>query len=599
MISLKTLEWDNVFSFGESNRLVLDESPVTQIVGLNGHGKSSIALILEELLFNKNSKGVKKTSVPNRYLDGSYRIKGTFTAGNNLYEVSVSRHKSTSKVTLLENGVDISSHTATNTYKTIENIIGKDFKTFSQLVYQNPASSLQFLTATDTNRKRFLVDLLQLTEYSELLEVFKNASKDSSQRLAAVESKLNTVQKWLNSNILESTEELPVVSINISTEEEQQEIARLSEELKNIESTNRKIDTNNQYKQMLSKIDLNANEQISVTEITPTRELESEQAVQNHLIRTLEADHTKYRGLGTTCPTCKSKIEEETLKEILEGLKLKIFAARKAKEDIEEKLKEIRKNNSLYEMKIKTQQRWEDLYRSIDRELPEKPYSQSHLEEKISKIKASLSEKQKKMQELTQQNMRAEAHNARVKVILEQTEKFQEELEETSELLEAERALASRLDILKRAFGTNGLLAYEIENMVKDLEELTNQYLADFTDGRFAIEFQVASDKLNVVILDNANSISIEELSSGELARVNTSALLAIRKLMNSLSKNKINILFLDEVISTLDDYGKERLVEVLMREEGLNTFVVSHGWSHPLLNKVHVVKEDNISRIE
>jgi DNA repair exonuclease SbcCD ATPase subunit len=142
------------------------------------------------------------------------------------------------------------------------------------------------------------------------------------------------------------------------------------------------------------------------------------------------------------------------------------------------------------------------------------------------------------------------------------------------------------------------LPAYKIENQVKELEELTNEYLAELSDGRFVIDFSVVSDKLNVNISDNGKPISIVALSSGELARVNTSTLLAIRKLMSSISKSKINVLFLDEVVSVLDEEGKQKLVEVLL-EEDLNTYIVSHSWTHPLLAKLEVIKENNISRIE
>ena len=75
-------------------------------------------------------------------------------------------------------------------------------------------------------------------------------------------------------------------------------------------------------------------------------------------------------------------------------------------------------------------------------------------------------------------------------------------------------------------------------------------------------------------------------------------AFLAIRKLMSSISSSRINTLFLDEIISVLDDEGKEKLVEILLGED-LNTYLVSHGWTHPLLAKVEVIKEDNISRLE
>ena len=47
-----------------------------------------------------------------------------------------------------------------------------------------------------------------------------------------------------------------------------------------------------------------------------------------------------------------------------------------------------------------------------------------------------------------------------------------------------------------------------------------------------------------------------------------------------------------------LDDAGREKLVEVLL-EEDLNTYVVSHGWTHPLLDKVEVVKSGNVSKLE
>ena len=55
---------------------------------------------------------------------------------------------------------------------------------------------------------------------------------------------------------------------------------------------------------------------------------------------------------------------------------------------------------------------------------------------------------------------------------------------------------------------------------------------------------------------------------------------------------------FLDEVINVLDETGREKLVEVLLGED-LNTYVVSHGWTHPLLEKVEVVKSGNISKLE
>jgi len=137
MITLKTLKWDNCFSYGDGNVLDLSENKITQILGTNGVGKSSIPLILEEVLFNKNSKGIKKADIQNRLIEKGYNIELSFSKDADEYEINLVRRAATIKVKLFKNGEDISSHTATNTYKTIEDILGIDFRTFSQVVYQN------------------------------------------------------------------------------------------------------------------------------------------------------------------------------------------------------------------------------------------------------------------------------------------------------------------------------------------------------------------------------------------------------------------------------------------------------------------------------
>ena len=201
MITLKKLTWNNCFSYAEDNELLLDNSSVTQLVGTNGAGKSSIPLILEEVLFNKNSKGIKKADIPNRHVNSGYDISIDFSVEDDEYKIDVIR-KASIKVKLYKNGTDISSHTATNTYKSVEEILGIDFKTFSQIVYQNTNASLQFLTATDTNRKKFLIDLLQLDNYVKYFDVFKELSRTLNTDVSRVQGKIDTINKWLSNNNL-------------------------------------------------------------------------------------------------------------------------------------------------------------------------------------------------------------------------------------------------------------------------------------------------------------------------------------------------------------------------------------------------------------
>ena len=597
MITLKQLSWDNCFSYGPNNNLRLDTDTVTQIIGTNGMGKSSIPLIIEEALYNKNSKGIKKADIPNRYMSNGYTIWLIFEKDGNEYIVDVKRSSSI-KVKLTKNGEDISSHTATNTYKTIQEIIGIDFKTFSQLVYQSTNASLQFLTATDTNRKKFLIDLLHLDDYVQLFEVFKEAARTASNKMIEVTSEIATVEKWLSTNKLESTDILPMLDLEINTDKEEKEFRSLSIELENISEKNKKILRNNQYKEMLAGISLDEVNSITATEKVSPDEFQKELGQLEAGMKASERMLQKLERLDDVCPTCEQKVDADFKESLINEEKKTVSFITEKIDGNTKKIAEIRRNNTQFDRKSKLQKDWEDLYRSIDTNLPTTILDKEQLEDRLAGLQDELHAAKKEISRIAMENEKRTRQNTRIEIIEAQTDGFIEKLNKASETLKEVAELDANLETLKKAFSTNGLLAYKIENLVKELEELTNTYLAELSDGRFTLEFIVSNDKLNVQITDNESIVDILALSSGELARVNTATLIAIRKLMSSISKSRINILFLDEVINVLDESGREKLVEVLLQED-LNTYVVSHGWTHPLLHKIEVVKQGNVSGLE
>lgn len=596
MIILKTLKWGNCFSYGENNVLDLSAEKITQILGTNGVGKSSIPLIIEEVLFNKNSKGIKKAEIQNRLLDKGYYINLTFSKDHDEYEIDLVR-KANIKVKLLKNGEDISSHTATNTYKTIEDTLGIDFKTFSQVVYQNTNSSLNFLTATDANRKKFLIDLLGLEQYVELFDVFKNAARETEQEFSKIAGKISTIEKWLEANKLIDTTPKEILEITSISSDDQNELTNLLLEVKNIASTNTQISKNNQLKSLLKEIPINVIRSEDIEQPESYDSFQSELGVIKAVIASSKRTIDKMESLDNVCPTCEQPVSEEFKNSQISEEKEKISEQKRKYESLEEKIREIKEKNERVSLRRKKIREWEDLYRSIDRELPAIILDEGELKDKISVLRDKISNQEAEISRISKENQIRASHNARIAVVQEQTKSFREQLE----VLQKEHAgitdKAGNLEILRKAFSTNGLVAYKIENLVKELEELTGYYLSELSDGRFTLNFAVSNDKLNVEITDNGNVIDILALSSGELARVNIATLLGIRKLMSSLSSNKINVLFLDEVMNVLDEVGRERLVDVLLQED-LNTYIVSHQWSHPLLTKIEVQKTRGISGI-
>lgn len=601
MITLKKLQWDNCFSYGSNNSIDLNDTTLTQLLGKNGAGKSSIPLILEEVLFNKNSKGIKKAEIQNREFNKGYNIFLDFAVEDEKYRVEVRRSRGTIKVKLFKGKEDISSHTATNTYKTLEQVLGLDFKTFSQLVYQSTNASLQFLTTTDANRKKFLVDLFGVEEYGKYYEVFREVSKQINVKLTTLSAKSDTILKWLEDNKLESTNILPELNLPKISEEDEKELRSLRLDFENISEKNKKIRENNQYKELLSNI--------SPTDFTLIGEEEegvqsydtlmAEVGVNRRIVQESAKEIAHLSSLKKECPTCQQEVNPT----VIQNLKsLSVQKSQKAESEVsslEQEIDRIKSLNSIITNKQKKQKDFEDLYGRVDHTLPSDFLDGNQLERSIEELRAKLNETSKKLKETIDENSRRQKHNTRIQVIEEQTTQFERELEGIEKELSEQEKISTNLEVLKRAFSTNGLIAYKLENLVKEFEDLTNEYLAELSDGRFNINFVVENDKLNVSLSDNGNNVDILALSSGELARVNTATLISIRKLMSSISKSRINVLFLDEVINVLDEMGREKLVEVLLSEEGLNTYIVSHGWTHPLLEKVEVVKEDNISRLE
>ena len=601
MIILQKLSWDNCFSYGSNNVIDLDNATLTQLVGTNGVGKSSIPLILEEVLFNKNSKNVKKADIANRYVNQGYDISLDFSVDGEQYNITVAR-RATLKCKLTKNGEDISSHTASNTYKTLLEIIGIDFKTFTQLVYQNTNASLQFLTATDTNRKKFLIDLLKLDDYVAYFETFKEAVRVESQAITGLNAKTDTIVKWLTDNKLESTDILSKLDLPKIEEKDEKQLRSLHVEIENIHEKNRKINDNNNLIERLKSIDIEKVKR--VLEQHPTvkdsKELQLKvgglQANCDHQLNMAE----KYESMTEdVCPTCGQDIDEEFISQQYE--RHNNFADNYQEEisEITKEIERIESENTIHRKSTRQYEEWERLFRSIDSGLPTRVLDKQQVESQIRELEDKVEKARDALNEVIDENTKRERHNTRISIIGEQTTEFENELAGVTDKLGLLEDKLSVLEILKKAFSTNGLLAYKIESLVKELEDLTNEYLAEFSDGRFSINFVVENDKLNVEVTDNGKIIDILALSSGELARVNIATLVAIRKLMTSISRSQINVLFLDEVNQALDEAGKEKVVEILLKEENLNTYLVSHGWTHPLLEKVEIIKEDNISHLE
>lgn len=599
MIIFKNLYWDYWFSYGKGNQIELSSSILTQLVGINGSGKSSIPLIIEEVLYGKNSKGIKKQDLINReFPNKTLYAKLLFDIDGDEYSVELVR-KSTIKLILLKNGIDISSHTSKNTYKTIEDIIGLDFKTFSQLFYQSSKSSIEFLTSTDTQRKTFLISLFNLDKYLAIYEIFKEKYREASKQVLKLQGTCETISSWIDNNKnVDVTEKTLLEEIEDNTSEDIKAISKLNLELENIDKTNKAIRANNQYKKLLKQVDYGLlsgdyKDPGDMSDLIKEKsKLDTQRSHQQHVIKILNS-------LDPICPTCMQQVDLELKNSMLEGATSRSIELQSLLNRLDQKIDLHKQLERRYKRHKEAVEEFEKLNTLIDKDLQEDILDATELKDKIIELTKKVGKIRTDIERIRQENNKASEYNIRIKLIKQQLEEYTEQLSTQQFNLNVLNEELNYLDILRQSFSTTGLVNYKIEFLVKDLEYEINKYLTELTDGKFQLVFSLKDDKLNIHIEDNNNTVEIDNLSSGELSRVNTATLLAIRRLMSYLSKTKINLLFLDEVMGVLDGFGKDKLIEILLEEIELNTFLVSHEFTHPLLDKITIIKEDNISRID
>lgn len=602
---LHTLEFSNMFSYADDNVLQLDKSEVTQLDAVNGSGKTSLALIIQELLYGKNVKGIKKGDILNRYLDTkTWTGSITFTTDDVLYEVQTKRTGASTKVKLLQNGEDISEHKVVDTYKKIQSIIGLSFEIFSQLSYQSSKNLLNFLQATDTNRKKFLISLFNLEEYMTIGEKIKAKASEVDSELVKLKANLATIENFLETTTIpDKKEELPTITLDTSLSTR---IAEITKELSNVNDTCKRIDRNN----ILIKERDSLSFDQGIKKPKPFEFVEEYQALKLDLtmlkneIAKLERERDAVKVIKT-CPSCGQPVDSshsERMKATLESQ----ISSKKEQYELgivkaiawSDEVKQYENERKRYTDNKTKLDRFEQLLQLIDETIPAEYPDTNQLESEKRTLQKQLQEQQKKIDEVTQHNKNVSAHNAKVDALVEQQDKFLVRQVEVKEAILVKSSKASHLAVLKKAFSPAGMVAFKLEALTKELENTINRYLAELSDGQFQLEFKLEKEKLNINIISNGVSAPSETVSEGEFSRIQTSVLLAIRALLSKLGGSSLNLLFLDEITGVLDSDGKERLVEVLSKEDGLNVFLISHDFSHPLVEKIAIAKKDDISCI-
>ena len=611
MITLKNLVINNMFSYGQNNEIDLNANKITQLTAPNGSGKSSVALILQELLYSKNIKSIKKADILNRYTkNDTWSGKIEFSVDNQDYGVEVKRTKNQSKIQFYQqngsNTVDLTEHKIPDTYKKIQELIGLDFEIFSQLTYQSSTDLLEFLKATDTNRKKFLINLFNLEKYPNIGEVIKMKLSESEKLSYKLDGEMKSIKDFLDEAVIEEKQKL--IEVPKVEESKRTNLAKAQNEFNEYESLCKKIDKNNLYIKDRDKLEFdvslaqpNENTAIYDGHARIKEEITALSIHQKNLEKSLKNLDTsdKCYACGQTIDNSQSVMLQSNIEEDLFKTKGKSIELATSIEKVQKEINEHEKKVHDWELNTKSIEKFEQLSQFIDDSIPATYPDFNTLKNEIQVLKDELKNQEYKREEAIESNEKIKSHNTKVDTLIEQKRYFLARQELLNNDILKLKSKIKNLNILRKAFSTTGIVAFKLENLTKELETVINEYLSDLSDGQFQVIFRLNGEKLNIVVINNGQESPIETVSGGEFSRIQTAILLAIRNVLSKIGGNYINLLFLDEITGVLDEAGKEKLIEIIQEEDNLNIFLISHDFTHPLIDKISINKKDNVSYIE
>ena len=150
---------------------------------------------------------------------------------------------------------------------------------------------------------------------------------------------------------------------------------------------------------------------------------------------------------------------------------------------------------------------------------------------------------------------------------------------------------------MNKIFGEDGVKKSIIAGIIKPINFFINENIK-----KMGMNFEVSLDETFTAEIKHLNSqIDHDTLSTGEQKKINVAILIAYLKLIRT--KRHINVLFLDEVFSSIDLEGISDILLLLKsfsNDYNINIFVVHHALlNHENFDRIIRINKEIFSSIE
>jgi DNA repair exonuclease SbcCD ATPase subunit len=548
-------------SFGNNEQIVklnTETGELVLLVGKNGNGKSSLLESFEYTLYGKVKSGKTKkwhklSTLPNR-INGELLNRIKFTS--NATEVEIKRGIGPAVLELTENGVVNERAGKANVDEKIEKYIGMDIETFKSFISMSINDFKNFISLTNEEKQLLLDKLFNLEVINILNGILKDINKNNKVRMASLDSEIKTLDESIDS-IRRSIEK----AIEKEKENIQSEIEQLMSEM------NSKKDDYKTLKEKVEKIKEKENE------LSEELDREKKQYIntQND-IKNVQREIDLYD--SGKCPTCRTDFNSDhfislrqTLVEKKEGFNLIL-------KEIEENIKSIKeKQQKLKTLSEKTTTAFNDLN-----------YLLRNLKTQIEKLT------QKKSKESVDTSVNVQEFQNTIT-----------ELEDKKTISQEGSTVCKEKELyykeLNRILSEDGVKKAIISGIIKPINHFISENVK-----KMLLPFDVKLDETFTAEIKSLGvPVEHDTLSTGETKKINIAILIAYLKLIRT--KKHVNILFLDEVFSSIDLEGIDSILLLLKsfaNDYNINIFVVHHAiLSEEMFDRILKINKDVFTYIE
>jgi DNA repair exonuclease SbcCD ATPase subunit len=524
---INKLEFKNFASYGNRTQVIefnKENSDLYLVLGGNGAGKSTLAKVITFMCYGRVD-GANLKDLPNR-VNGNLWGKISLESKGNQIEIERGVNPGIFKVSI--NGTDYDVAGKTNLQEFLESEIYEiPYHVFKNVIILSVNDFKSFITMSPFDKKQIIDRIFGFTVINQMRELVKNKRKLVIDEIRTFDDEIRTLDESIQS-VLSKIKQYE----EASKEKGATQIAELKAKLVKLNDARKKLkEANDKTK---DKIDSN-----DKTYRTKSKK-ESEILAQiNEVKKGLELYN------NNTCPTCNSPLDSEFHQHIkkekedsLEGLQEKYTKIKEEVADIDTKLEDLREQGRQIHVKV------------------------GQLESQMTSLKNELVK-------LSESDDESSSH---FKELIEEFDKRNEEKKQGKLKREGEDYY---LSILETLMGDEGIKNLAVRSI---LPTFNNNVLlmAKEMGIPFGVKFD---DKFNCSIHHLGQEVSPKTLSTGERKKIDFVIIMALIKMIK-IRFSSLNILFLDEIFSSIDSDGVYHIINILhetIQDIGLNTFVINH----------------------